>query len=179
MNLTPKQEKFCQGVVSGKSHSDAYRAAYDAEGMKDESIHRKACELMDNVKVTARIDELRERVVQKVVVDAAYVLNRLHEIDSMDVADILDEKLNFKPLTEWPKIWRQYISGVDIAEMFEGQGDDRRIAGVLKKIKWPDKLKNMELLGRHTNVQAFKDRIEVTGNINLADRLSRAADRVE
>ena len=36
---------------------------------------------------------------------------------------------------------------------------------LLKKIKWPDKVKNLELLGRHVSVQAFKDNVknEVTG----------------
>ena len=29
MSLTPKQEKFAQEVASGKSQSDAYRAAFD------------------------------------------------------------------------------------------------------------------------------------------------------
>lgn len=39
------------------------------------------------------------------------------------------------------------------------------MVGILKKIKWPDKVKNLELLGRHVSVQAFKDNVknEVTG----------------
>ena len=75
----------------------------------------------------------------------------------MDFIDILEEDGSFRPVSIWPKVWRTYLSGIDIAEMsVEGQ-----IAGVLKKIKWPDKVKNLELLGKHINVQAFKDRAEV------------------
>ena len=44
--------------------------------------------------------------------------------------------------------------------MFEGRGDDRGMVGILKKIKWPDKVKNLELLGRHVAVQAFKDNVK-------------------
>ena len=59
MTLTIKQEKFAQLVVELGDKSKAYRGAYDASRMKPESVHRKARELIENVKVSARIDELR------------------------------------------------------------------------------------------------------------------------
>ncbi|NEU34872.1 terminase small subunit, partial [bacterium LRH843] len=80
-------------------------------------------------------------------IDAAYVLKRLVEIDQMDVLDIMDDKYCLKPIGEWPKIWRQYISNIENLEEFEGFGEDRTQIGWLKKIKWPDKTKNLELLG--------------------------------
>lgn len=65
MALTIKQEKFCQLVVELGDNSKAYRGAYDASRMKPESVHRKARELIENVKVAARIDELREELAQR------------------------------------------------------------------------------------------------------------------
>jgi phage terminase small subunit len=65
VNLTAKQEAFCQGIADGLGQADAYRAAYDAEGMKDNTIYPKASELMKNGKVAARIAELRESVQEK------------------------------------------------------------------------------------------------------------------
>ena len=59
MALTIKQEKFAQLVVELGDNSKAYRGAYDASRMKPESVHRKARELIENVKVAARIDQLR------------------------------------------------------------------------------------------------------------------------
>ena len=59
MALTIKQEKFAQLVVELGDNSKAYRGAYDASRMKPESVHRKARELIENVKVAARIEELR------------------------------------------------------------------------------------------------------------------------
>ena len=53
--LTSKQEKFCiTYVTEGGSLSDAYRAAYNCEKMKPESVNRKAAELMANGKISAR-----------------------------------------------------------------------------------------------------------------------------
>lgn len=65
VNLTAKQEAFCQGIADGLGQADAYRAAYDAEGMKDNTIYPLASKLMKNSKVTARIAELREAVQEK------------------------------------------------------------------------------------------------------------------
>ena len=65
MALTIKQEKFAQLVVELGDNSKAYRGAYDASRMKPESVHRKARELIENVKVAARIDELREELAQR------------------------------------------------------------------------------------------------------------------
>lgn len=100
---------------------------------------------------------------QKFQVDAEYVLRRLVEIDRMDVADILKDDGSFKPLSEWPMVWRNFINGIDIVELFEGRGDKHEQIGVLKKIKWPDKVRNLEMLGKHVNVNAFKKHHEHTG----------------
>ncbi len=63
--MTPKQEKFCQAVVSGMSQADAYRAAYDAAGMKPETVQNKAYQLMARGDVRARVDALRLPVIEK------------------------------------------------------------------------------------------------------------------
>lgn len=65
VNLTAKQEAFCQGIADGLGQADAYRAAYDAEGMKDNVIYARASELMKNGKIADRIKELRSQVQEK------------------------------------------------------------------------------------------------------------------
>lgn len=74
----------------------------------------------------------------------------------------MTDRMELKPVSEWPAIWRQFLSGFDLAEMFEGRGDDRALVGILKKIRWPDKVKNLELIGRHLGM--FKKRLELTGD---------------
>ena len=53
--LTAKQDAFAQGVANGKTLSEAYRASYSAEGMKDSSVWTEASKLMDNPKVSQKI----------------------------------------------------------------------------------------------------------------------------
>ncbi|MDQ9546122.1 terminase small subunit, partial [Serratia marcescens] len=39
------------------------------------------------------------------------------------------------------------------------------------------KVKNLELIGKHVDVQAFKDRVDVNVNVTLADRMASARRR--
>lgn len=79
MALTEKQEKFCRLVVELNNNSEAYRGAYNASKMKPESIHRKAKELIDNVNVAARIEQLREEHRQRHRVTVDDILAELEE----------------------------------------------------------------------------------------------------
>jgi phage terminase small subunit len=65
VKLTAKQETFAQAIADGLGQADAYRMAYDAEGMKDESIYPQASKLMKNPKVATRIGELKAQVADK------------------------------------------------------------------------------------------------------------------
>jgi hypothetical protein len=65
VKLTAKQEAFCQGIADGLGQADAYRMAYDAEGMKDNTIYSKASVLMSDGKVAARVAELKSQVAEK------------------------------------------------------------------------------------------------------------------
>jgi phage terminase small subunit len=60
VDLTPKQEAFCQAYIETGNASEAYRQSYNAGKMKPESVNRKAKELLDNVKITARVAVIQE-----------------------------------------------------------------------------------------------------------------------
>lgn len=180
--IDSKKEKACQTyVLNGGHKSKAYREAYKQSARwKEKTVNEKASRLFKEPAVEARVKELQAEAAriadEEFGVDAKYVLKRLVAIDQMDFADIITAEGSIKPITEWPPIWRQYLSGFDLAEMYVGAGDDREIAGVLKKIKWPDKVKNLELLGRHVDVQAFKDQKDVNHKMSLADFLAGIDD---
>ena len=65
IKLTAKQEAFAQAIADGMGQADAYRMAYDAEGMKDNTVYPKASRMMNVGKIRARIDELKSQVVEK------------------------------------------------------------------------------------------------------------------
>jgi len=161
-----RKEKACQEyVLNGGDQSKAYRTAYPgSRKWKDKTVWSRASELFADGKVRGRVKELQAQAAriaeEQFQVDAKYVLGRLVEIDRMDFAGIFDEGGNsLLPIREWPKVWRQYISGFDFSEIWDGGGGERQMVGLLKKIKWPDKVKNLEMLGKHVSVNAFRDQV--------------------
>lgn len=151
--LTPKQELFCREYLKDLNATQAaIRAGYSEKTAKETGY-----ENLTKPHVQELIAELNKGRMERVQVDADYVLQRLTEIDQMDVLDILNEVGDLKPVRDWPKVWRTSLSGLDIMAM-AGDGDT---AALLKKIKWPDKVKNLELLGKHVDVQAFKEQAKV------------------
>lgn len=79
MGLTPKQEKFCQGIVKGLSQADAYRDAYNCENMSDDAIYREASLLMGSPKIAQRVNELRAEVTQEIKFTVADALKEFNE----------------------------------------------------------------------------------------------------
>lgn len=79
VKLTPKQENFCLAYLETGNASEAYRRAYDASGMSSVSVNRKAKELVDNVKIAARLDELREPILKRHAITVDDLLAELEE----------------------------------------------------------------------------------------------------
>ncbi|MEE9690344.1 terminase small subunit [Enterobacter sp. HK169] len=154
--LTDKQELFAREYLKDLNATQAaIRAGYSEKTAKEVGY-----ENLTKPHVLELVAELKAQRVEQTGIDAAYVLRRLTEIDQMDVLDILLANGELKPIKDWPKVWRTTLSGMDVVEMASADG-----AALLKKIKWPDKVKNLELLGKHVNVQAFKEQVssEITG----------------
>lgn len=58
--LTEKQERFCQYYLDTDGNAtEAYRMAYDTTNMQSSTVYQCSFELMNNPKITLRIDELK------------------------------------------------------------------------------------------------------------------------
>lgn len=173
--LTAMQEAYAQEYT--KCPENQTQAAINA-GFSPNTAAVKASVMMRDERIQKRIAELMEERNKRLRVSADYVLLRLVEIDQMDVIDILNDDGTLKPIREWPKIWRTTLSGFDLSSTIMNM-DETSIETILKKIKWPDKVKNLELIGKHVDVNAFKDRLEVSGTVTIADRMAKARRRVK
>lgn len=173
--LTAMQEAYCQSYI--KTPENQTQAAIDA-GFSPNTAHVKASVMMRDERIQKRIAELMEERNKRNRVSADYVLMRLVEIDQMDVLDILNDDGSLRPIREWPKIWRTTLTGFDLSSTIMNMNEDS-IETILKKIKWPDKVKNLELIGKHVDVNAFKERLEVSGTVTIADKIAKARRRVK
>ncbi|MBE0147938.1 terminase small subunit [Serratia fonticola] len=171
--LNAQMERFCQEYIKAPENQTAAAKAAD---YKNPAV--SASRLMKDPDIQARIAELMKHRNKRTKIGADYVLKRLVEIDQMDVLDILSDDGGLKPISEWPKVWRISLSAMDINRIrMAGKDGDESIESTLQKVKWPDKVKNLELIGKHVDVQAFKDRVELNVNVTLADRMAKARNR--
>jgi len=185
--LTAMQEAYCQSYI--KYPENQTQAAIDA-GFSPNTAAVKASVMMRDERIQKRIAELMEERNKRLRVSADYVRLRLVEIDQMDVLDILNDDGGMKPIAEWPKVWRTSLSAMDISTIKTTQASLQKENGeadlsvedvehILKKVKWPDKVKNLELIGKHVDVMAFKERVELDVKMTIADRMAAARKRVK
>ena len=77
MALTPKQEKYVQGLVAGLSQRQAYIQAYSTKNMKDTTIDNNAYKLMQNNEISTRYNELMEEHKSKALWTREEAVNEL------------------------------------------------------------------------------------------------------
>ena len=63
-DLTQKQERFAQLYVELGNASEAYRQAYDSKA-KAESVHVNASKLLDDAKVSLRVQEIQDELEER------------------------------------------------------------------------------------------------------------------
>lgn len=173
--LTAMQEAYAQEYT--KCPENQTQAAINA-GFSPKTAAVKASVMMRDERIQKRIAELMEERNKRLRVSADYVLLRLVEIDQMDVLDILNDDGSLKPIRDWPRIWRTTLSGFDLSSTIMNM-DETSIETILKKIKWPDKVKNLELIGKHVDVNAFRERLEIDVKMTIADKMAKARKRVK
>lgn len=159
--LTDMQLLFCQEYIKDLNATQAaIRAGYEKH-----AAGQQACRMLKNVKIQEYVQQLANKRAERVQVDADTILKELLKMSTVDITKAFTDEGWLKPLSDIPDDVRRAISGLEINELFDGQGDDKHIIGVGKKIKFYDKTKSLELLGRH--LKLFTDKTEHSGEIGI------------
>jgi phage terminase small subunit len=74
-----------------------------------------------------------------------------------------------KDITELDDDTAPSLAGIEVDEIWEGRGEDRKKVGETKKFKIADKGINLERLGKH--LKLFTDKTELTGADGSAVRI--------
>lgn len=172
--LTPKQQRFVENyLIDLNATQAAIRAGYS-----ERTANQQGPRLLENVDVRNAIDAAKIKRSDKLEVDAEWTLQRLVDEAEADLADLYNEHNDLKPVNEWPQIWRQgLVAGLDVEALFEGFGEDRIQIGFVKKLRLSDRVRRIELIGKHIRVNAFQETVQHKGLDTLAERLDRASKR--
>lgn len=177
--FTPKQQRFVdEYLVDLNGTQAAIRAGYSSK-----TAEVQGSRLLSNDKISAAVSEARAERSDRTKVDADWVLVRLADEAKADLADLYNETGGLRSVHEWPLVWRQgLVSGVETVTERVGQNEDGEPEyGIVKKIKLSDRIKRIELIGKHVGVQAFREQLEVSASGDLLAAIEqgnlRAASR--
>lgn len=171
--LNYNQELFCNEYLKDRNATKAYiRAGYAVEGAR-----QNAARLIANDSIKWHINELIAEQINKIKLDVSFVIKELLKHATIDISDAYDEDGVLKPISEMPEPLRKAIVGIETEEEFSGTGEDREQTGFTKTIKLTDKIKAIELLGKH--LKMFTDIHEIPGLEGLAEQIKAARKRAE
>jgi phage terminase small subunit len=158
MALTQKQKIFADEYLIDLNATRAYKAAY-SRCKKDETASANGSRLLRNAKVENYIrDRMKDRE-QRTEITQDRVLKELAKIGFADVTDFVTIEGPFVRVKSTAEIPPDKIGA--IAGIKEGAN------GI--EIKLNDKVKALELIGRHQGM--FKDRVELSGLDNEKSKL--------
>ena len=172
--LTARQQRFVEEyLVDPCGAQAAIRAGYSPR-----AAAVTAYQLLKKPAIAAAIETAKAERSERTKIDADWLLTRLAAEAEADLGDLYDENGDFKPIKEWPAIWRQgLVTDVEISALYEGTGKERTQVGHVKKVKFAERLRRLELIGKHIRINAFKEIVEHKGLSALAERLERAQKR--
>ena len=149
--LTPKQNSFVdEYLIDLNATQAAIRAGYSKN-----SARQIGDENLSKPVIAAAVAKAKRERAEATKIDAEYVLKRLHQIVERCLQEV-------KPALHSKT--RQPMKDEDGNALytFNAAGANQALA----------------LLGKHTDVAAFKDRLEVSGELSLVERLQQGRARV-
>lgn len=159
VKLNPREEKFVQLVMDGRTATEAYLTAYDAHHLAHKSLNTAASRLIRTQKIKQRLSELRAEAEQRWSATVEKIEREYARIAFFDVRRLFHLDGTPKEVSELDEDTAAAIAGIEIEEIFEGTGMNRRKIGVVKKYKIADKLRALQDLGK------FKGMFRDQGNV--------------
>ncbi|MGH8443894.1 MAG: terminase small subunit [Solimonas sp.] len=163
-----KRERFCQEYL--KDFNGA-RAARDA-GYTGAHSNQAAYELLHTPEVAARVAELKVEQWRALRMTREEVLARITRIARFDARDLFDENGALKPMAQWSEDAVAAVVGVEVQQPSRTAGE---AAGTLRKVKLADRVKALELLGKHHGVFEADNRQRSEAGEKLLELLALAA----
>ena len=157
--LSPKQAAFvAEYLIDLNATQAAIRAGYS-----EKSAARISVELLNKTQVRKAIEKAQAKRTERTEITADRVVTELAKIAFADPRDLMEWGPNGLVLKDCR------IIPAAVAEVSEGKDG--------MKLKKLDKLKALELLGRHLGM--FTDKVEMSGDLDIAAIIMEARNRAD
>jgi hypothetical protein len=171
MQLTPNYVEMVVHYMAHRKKTAAYRHAFNPSDNCPRTTHRNAFEAFRHPLVAELIRQMEHQAMAKLAIDSAWVLKRAalladFNLSSFVVTDVETGNAVYDFSEATDDDW-YCISEYTLDKITKGTGGDTYDVERVK-IKAHCKLRALELVGKHTTVQAFTERVEHTGVVGVA-----------
>lgn len=165
--LTEQQKRFVEEYLIDMNGARAARAA----GYSESAARETASRLLKKPEVAQAVREAREKLSERTEITQDWVLQRWAAIADVDKREFFDDAGRLRPVSEWTREMALAVDGLDVTET-EGE-----IAVKVSKLKLSSSKAALDSIARHLGM--FKDKVEVSVDETLAERIARAKARLK
>lgn len=167
--LTDKQARFVdEYLVDLNATQAAIRAGYSAK-----TANEQGARLLANVSVQNAIRERQEVLKMKTEITQEWVVERYRRIvEGCDKRLFFNDDGSVKLPSQWSAEMGLAVAGFEVQEL-----GDEGLAVSVSKLRFQDAKAALDSLARHLGM--FKDKVEVSVDESLAERLARAKERLD
>jgi phage terminase small subunit len=160
-SLTSKQRRFVEEyLVDLNATQAAIRAGYSRKTAR--SI---AEENLTKPDIAQAVAEAQAARAERTQMAADRALRELARIAFSDIRSLFDKKGALRNIAELSEDEAAALAAVEVSEIFEGRGEDRRLIGYMRKVRFWDKRAALELAMRHLGL--LKERVEHAGEMKI------------
>jgi len=168
--LTPKQERFVHEYLIDLNATQAAKRA----GYSEKTAYSQGQRLLKDVEIQATIAEARQKLAESAGISAERVLREYARLGFFDPRKLFHDNGQPKEISELDDDTAAALAGLDLVEIYEGTGPDRKFVGYTKKYKIADKKGALDSIAKHLGM--FVDRTEITGKDGGPIQISRISD---
>lgn len=179
--MTDAQKRFCDEYLIDLNATRAYKVAYP-RCKKDETANAASSRMLRNVKVQEYISEKQKEIEERTEITQDKVIKELANIAFFNIKNIYNNNGTLKAIKDIDEETIRAISSVKVLQKagamkisinMEGKDNEVPIEHIQEQtieFKTNDKVKALELLGRHLGM--FKEKVTIDGNVNTNNPFS-------
>lgn len=152
-SLNQRQLVFIKEYLIDKNATRAAKAA----GYSPKTARSQGQRLLTHADIKRELDHQIKKQLKKLDLKSETILKELLRLATVDISKAFDDMGQMKPLHQIPINIRKAISSIEVHEIFDGQGNEKTVIGLAKKLRFWDKTRALELLAKHLNLLKDQD----------------------
>lgn len=172
VELTPRQSRFVdEYLVDQNATKAAERAGYSLK-----TAYSQGQRLLKNAEIRRRVDEGLEAQQERTQVSSDDVLYQLANMGFADIRQLFTPGGQLRSIHDLPDDIAAAIQSIKVVtKTIPGAGDEEPEVEYVHEVKLVDKVKPLELIGKHYKM--FTDRVEHDVSEALAEKILAARRR--